>query len=36
MCPEPVAPGYECTDVFAEVVKMHPPVGQFMLEDIVR
>ena len=36
MCPEPVAPGYEYSDVFEEVVKLHPPVGQMILEDIER
>ena len=36
MCPEPVAPGYEYSDVFEEVVKLHPPVGQLILEDIER
>lgn len=34
MCPEPVAPGYEYSDVFEEVVKLHPPVGQLILEEI--
>lgn len=36
MCPEPVAPGYDFSDVFAEVVKMHAPVGQLILEKIER
>lgn len=36
MCPEPVAPGYEYSDVVEEVVKLHPPVGQLLLEEIER
>lgn len=36
MCPEPVAPGYEYSDVIEEVVKLHPPVGQLLLEEIDR
>lgn len=36
MCPEPVAPGYEYCDVVEEVVKLHPPVGQLLLEEIER
>lgn len=33
MCPEPVAPGYEYSDVIEEVVKLHPPIGPLILED---
>lgn len=36
MCPEPVAPAYEYSDVVEEVVKLHPPVGQLLLEEIER
>lgn len=36
MCPEPVAPAYEYSDVVKEVVKLHPPVGQLLLEEIER
>lgn len=36
MCPEPVAPGYEYSDIFEEVVKLHPPVGQLVLKEIAR
>ena len=36
MCPEPVAPAYEYSDIVEEVVKLHPPVGQLLLEEIER